>query len=303
MYGESNYGSTEYGSVSVTSVAHTLSLTDTANATEIFNKSPAKFLIDQGTLTDVFSHIRNAFKLFLETTNLSELFKKASTRIVSDIGILSDTLSSIYKRFRTFLESFSGLVDVDIETQQSRGLEFIDDTTLSETIKRDSTRNFLDISTLSDIFSKIQNRFRTFTDSFTGLIDSFLVGRNKTKNITDQISPTDSVNRSQTRILSDIGSLSDLLSRIMGKNITLTDNLTLSDLMTRSIVKMLVDLTSLIDKVKKYLNGNVVINYLYNLKNTLFSNKYTSKGTSFTNKYSGKNTIYSNKYNKKETNY
>jgi len=303
MYGESNYGSTEYGSISVTSVAHTLSLTDTATATEIFNKSPAKFLIDQGTLTEVFIHIRNAFKLFLETTNLSELFKKASTRIVSDIGTLSDTLRSSYGRFISFIDSFLGLVDIDIETQQSKGLEFIDGTILSETIKRDSTRNFLDISTLSDIFSKIQNRFRTFIDSFTGLIDSFIFGRNKTKNVTDQISPTDSINRSHTRIFSDIGNLSDLLSRTMGKNRLLTDNLNLSDLMTRSIVKMLVDITSLVDKIKKYLNGNIVINYLYNLKNTLFSNKYTSKGTSFTDKYSGKNTTYSNKYNKKETNY
>lgn len=264
MYGESDFGSTDYGNIRHFSNAFILELVDTT------------------TSSDSIVNRKSYFRIFNETKTLSDILIKNSSRFFNDI--------------------FSGLNE-NIDFIFGRGWELIDSINLSDKIQKFTTKTFIELKTLSDSIIKNYLRFIIYLDSFSGLVDIKTHIRNKHSLQVDTIAENDKIIKSSTRIVKDTYNLNDSLLKNHTFSHLLSDIQNLLDLFGTIRVKLLNDYISLIEKIKKYLNGNLVVKYLYNLKNTLFSNKYNSKGTTFTNKYSTKGTTFKDKYPPKGTNY
>lgn len=289
--------------------AWTQAVDDTGTLTEVFQKSPSRILTEIGTLTEVFiksvsriwsethtlsevfEKVRNTFFSPSETATLSETTSKAMTVEKTETGTLSEVFSAIANRFSSFIDSFTGFIE-DFDTARGKGLEYIDTVTPTDSQEKSMTRNLSDTGTLTEVFSSLKNMFTSLVDSFTGFIEDLVIGQSKSKNLSDDISATDSTLRGVTRNQTDNATLSESFDKTRNIPMSLTDTSTLTDAITRAFTRIFSDTTSLLDRLKKYLNGSVVIQYLYRLKNTVFSNKYSPKSTTYSDKYTPKDTQY-----------
>lgn len=172
MYGSNEYGSVPYGSDRGSWVANTSTLNDTVTPSETIVKSTTRKLSDTATILETFFDTVQARGLeFIDNLALTETVKKATTRILSDTGTLSEVLGFIKAQFRTLSDAFLGLVDT-LTSIRSRFFTFLETATLSELFTRISGITLKDTATLSETLTRHWGRVRVLTDSFSGLTDS-----------------------------------------------------------------------------------------------------------------------------------
>lgn len=168
-------------------------------STEIANLYTSTFhtlnVIETSTLSEVFSKIRNKFRIYNETSTLSEIFRKIVNKFFNE----SSTLSEIFSHLKHIFQSFTDVEtssDPDIDIIKAKGLEFNDNSILSDFISRSwsSTKNFIDNITSSDLILKSRGFFHTLTDTHT-LTDWFIKYQVLNRVLTDSMSLIDSIKK------------------------------------------------------------------------------------------------------------
>lgn len=169
-----------------------------------------------------------------------------------------------------------------------------DTETLSETITKASVKTKLETATLSELFTKASTR--SLTETALTISDTVDYLKAKGLEFADNILTSDIFTRlwNTSRQFADGVGLTDVISSTATRLRAFVDTVTASDLYTKlwAMHRDFSDSFHLFDTIRKFLNGNRIITYLYQVKNTVFSNKYTAKGTVYTNKYEKKNTDY-----------
>ena len=172
--------------------AWTNTLNDTVTLSETIVKGISHKLSDIATMTEVFFDTIKARGLeFVETVTMSEVFQRARTRILSDVGTLTEVLSFLRGYFVTLTDSFSGLTDT-LTTLRVRLASLLDTTTLSETIKKASTRVLSETATLSEVIVKNYGRVLALLDTAT---------------------LSETIKKASTRLLSETATISDTIRK------------------------------------------------------------------------------------------
>ena len=172
-------------------------------------KLPGKVISDTVTLVD--SVIKMAGKVQADTITLVDTFIKAVTmRVLSETVVLVDTF--------TYLRIVVA--------------EFLDSTSIQDTILKATSVVKADTITLVDTFTRQWNSFKTLTEEIA-IVDTVL--KMASKVMADAIALSDTIVRTATKVLSDTVSLVDTFLREMTR--VLTETVTLVDTFTRELYK------------------------------------------------------------------
>lgn len=174
-------------------------------------------LTDSFSLTD--SLVKQASKSLSETITLSDLGTvKSTSKLLSETISLTDSITK--QTSRLLSDSFS----------------------LSDSLTKQTSKLLSDSLSLSDILL----RGRLLTDSIS--LTDLGIAKSTTKQLSETISLSDSIQKKTSKLISDALSLSDILTKQTSR--TLLDNLSIQDLGIKlSINKILSDLIDLIDRM------------------------------------------------------
>lgn len=142
-----------------------------------------------------------------------------------------------------------------------KGLAFMDTLTGTEVFRRAYTTIKLETGTLTEVFAKAYNRFRSFTDNFSGLVDTFTYAIGRFLTFMETLNPVEIFMRSsgRSRSFSETGTLTEVFAFIKGFNGILTDSFGgLTDSITRAIGGKFYDITTISDSIRRYINGLLV---------------------------------------------
>lgn len=173
---------------------------------------------------------------------------------------------------------------------------YLETSTLSEIFRRYRTTIKSEISTLSDVFSNKKGFKQSLTDTSTLSDPDIDATKSRGLEYIENLILSDIFRKTWNTIRSFIDNItgSDSLTKQQSRTRTLTDTQTPSDTITRSQVMN-----------RAFSDFSTITDKIkkYLNGNPIIIYLYTLKNTLFTNKYSSKNTTYTNKYNKKETDY